>query len=127
MSPTRTLSTGWARVGLITWVAVLLAEIAIAVTSRTVGKPPWWLGPSVDPAPLLLAAIPLLLVVVPGVLFARSHAMAPRVAMLSATALFIVGAVDIFDTPGVAVVECAITVAAFLGSVSTIAGVFSRD
>lgn len=126
MPSTREFTTGWARVGVVTWAAVLLAEVAVAITSRTVGKPPWWLGPSTDPAPFVLAAIPLALVVIPAVLFARSHPGAPRIAALCAIALVVVGVVDIDATPGVAVVECAIAFAALLGSLSTNAGLFTR-
>ena len=120
------ITRGWSQVGVITWIAVLLADIAVSVTSRTVGKPPWWLGPSVNPAPLFFIAIPLVAIVVPLFLFVRSHARATRIAIVCASALAIIAIADIHRTPGVAVVELVVAVAAILGSIATNAGVFDR-
>lgn len=123
---TRRISPGWARVGLVTWIAVLLSNIAVGVTSRTVGKPPWWLGPSVDPAPIVFVALPLLLVATPLIFFYRSSVHAPRIAMGCACAMSVVALADLGETPGVAVVEIAIALAALMGSIATNAGVFTR-
>lgn len=122
----RELTPGWARVGLITWVAVFLANIAVAITSRTVGKPPWWLGPSVDPAPIVMIAVPIALIVMPGVLFLRTHRRAPLAGLVCAGALVVVGLADIGATPGVAVVEIVVAVAGAMGSLAANAGVFER-
>jgi len=93
---------------------VLLSNLATAITSRTVGKPTWWLGPSVDPAPIAYVTLPIALVAIPLLLFYKSHPRAPRFAAGCACALAVVAVIDLGRSPGVAVVEIGVAVAALL-------------
>lgn len=42
-------SHGWRTVSFISWIATLAALVAVAISSRTIGQPVWWLGPRADP------------------------------------------------------------------------------
>jgi len=117
------LRIGWARVGLATWVGVTISMIAIAVTSRTVSKPPWWLGASTNPAPLYVTAIPVIVCLTPIIVIALRRRTSPLIGCLCATALAVSAALDVSTTPGVAVVQAALAIAALAGSVALWAGI----
>ena len=126
-SPTRGhrigLRIGWARVGLATWVGVTIGMIAIAVTSRTVSKPPWWLGASTNPAPLYFTAIPVIACLTPVIVIALRRRISPLIGCVCAVALVISAVLDVSSTPGVAVVQAALAIAALAGSVALWAGI----
>lgn len=65
------LSDGWRTVSFITWVLSGAALVAVAITSRTIGRPIWWLGPESDPATPLLLLVPLAIIVVPLVVTSK--------------------------------------------------------
>lgn len=96
--------------------------IAVGVTGRTVGKAPWWLGPSVDPAPLLYVLIVAIIVAAPIVAVLWWSRWAPFVGLASSGAIAVCALPDITNSPGVAVVELGIALAAAMGSASSFAG-----
>jgi hypothetical protein len=96
--------------------------ISVGVTGRTVGKPPWWLGPSVDPAPLLYVLIVAVIVAAPIVTALWWSQWTPLVGICASVGIALCALPDVADTPGVAVVEIASAVAAAMGSVSLYAG-----
>lgn len=121
-SPTTGLSQSWRYIALATWGAVLFCMIAIGVTGRTVGKAPWWLGPSVDPAPLFYVLIVAAIVAAPIVTVLWWSWWAPIVGLGAAIGIAVCALPDISDSPGIAVVELAISLAAAMGSASLFAG-----
>jgi hypothetical protein len=122
--PTRLgLRIGWARVGLATWAGVTIGMIAIAVTSRTVSKPPWWLGASTNPAPLYFTAIPVIVCLTPIIVIALRRRTSPLIGCVCSLALAVSALLDVSNTPGVAVVQAALAVAALSGSVALWAGI----
>ena len=117
------LRVGWARVGLATWIGVTVGMIAIAVTSRTVSKPPWWLGASTNPAPLYVTVIPVIACLTPIIAIALRRRSSPLIGCVCAVALAVSAALDATLTPGVAVVQAALAIAALGGSVALWAGI----
>lgn len=97
--------------------------VAIAVTSRTVSKPPWWLGASTNPAPVYFTAIPVIVCLTPIVVIARRLRTSPLIGSVCAIALAVGAALDASTTPGVAVVQAALALAALAGSVALWAGI----
>jgi hypothetical protein len=117
-----TLSRGWRYVALATWGAVLFCMIAVGVTGRTVGKAPWWLGPSVDSAPIFYVLLIAVIVTAPIVTVLWWSQWTPVVGVVSAIGIGLCALPDVGNSPGVAVVEIAIALAAAMGSVSLYAG-----
>lgn len=95
-----------------------MSLVAVAVSSRTVGKPPWWLGPSTSPAPVVFALVPVALVGGAFVATWWSARLAPTVGVLCALGLGAVAAPDLSASPGVAAVQGAIALAMLLVSVA---------
>lgn len=116
------MSRGWVKVGLVTWVATLLAFVAVAISSRTVGKPAWWIGPSTDKAPFVYLLVPVAIIMTPIVCLFYAPSRAARIGMTCASLLAVVGLVDLHDSPGVAVVELIIAASALMASVALRAG-----
>lgn len=116
------LSRGWSRVGLVTWGAALLGLAATAISSRTVGKPAWWIGPSTDPATFVSLLVPVTLTVSPAVAIVVASRRAWLVGLACSAGLGAMAAFDATDSPGVALVEAAIAVATAAISVAMRAG-----
>lgn len=121
-SPTKGLTQSWRYIALTTWGAVLFCMIAVGVTGRTVGKAPWWLGPSVNPAPIVYVLIVAVIVAAPIVTVLWWSRWTPIVGLSAAAGIALCALPDISDSPGIAVVELAVSVAAAMGSASLFAG-----
>lgn len=116
------LSRAWSRIGLVTWGGALLALAAAAISSRTVGKPTWWIGPSTDPASFASLLVPVALTVAPAVVIASAPHLANRVGLACSAGIAVMAAYDIGDTPGVAIIEGVVAVATATISVALRAG-----
>jgi hypothetical protein len=121
-TPVAGLTRNWRYIALTTWGAVLFSMVAVGVTGRTVGKPPWWLGPSVDPAPILYVLIVAGIVAAPIVTVLWWSHRAPFVGLCAAIGIALCALPDLSASPGIAVVELAIAIAAAFGSVALYAG-----
>lgn len=121
-SSVKGLTQSWRYVALTTWGAVLFCMIAVGVTGRTVGKAPWWLGPSVDPAPLIYVLIIAAIVAAPIVTVLWWSRWAPIVGIGASLGIAVCALPDVSDSPGIAVVELAVSLAAVMGSASLFAG-----
>ncbi len=118
----RVLASGWAVVGTATWVATLFAIVAIAISSRTISRPPWWLGPSTDPATPFALIILAIVITFTAVTYLGSYSVAPWVGVFSSGFLGVYAIVDLGATIGVAVAQIVVAVAALAGSLATFAG-----
>ncbi len=58
-------SDGWRMVSFLTWIGVLAAVLAVTISSRTIGRSIWWLGPSSNPAPVFYLLIPIIIIGTP--------------------------------------------------------------
>ena len=116
------LTNTWRTVAVVSWLLVLFAIIAVAVTSRNIGKPTWWLGPQSNPSFVLLWALPFVAPIASIIAAVKFGRIASFVGFGSALLLGVIGAVDIDNTPGVALVECVIAVSSALIAIATFAG-----
>ena len=116
------LTNTWRTVAVVSWLLVLFAIIAVAVTSRNIGKPTWWLGPQSDPSFVLLWALPFVAPIASIIAAVKFGRIASFVGFGSALLLGVIGVADINKTPGVAVIECTIAIASALIAIATFAG-----
>ncbi len=116
------LTDTWRTVAVVSWLLVLFAIIAVAVTSRNIGKPTWWLGPESNPSFVLLWALPFVAPIASIIAAVKFGRIASFVGFGSALLLGVIGAADIGNTPGVALVECVIAVSSALIAIATFAG-----
>ena len=116
------LTNTWRTVAVVSWLLVFFAIIAIAVTSRNIGKPTWWLGPESNPSFMLLWALPFVAPIASIIAAIKFGHIASYVGFGSALLLGAIGAADINNTPGVALVECVIAVSSALIALATFAG-----
>ncbi len=116
------LTNAWRTVAVVSWLLVFFAIIAVAVTSRNIGKPTWWLGPESNPSFVLLWALPFVAPIASIIAAIKFGRVASYVGLGSALLLGAIGAADINGTPGVALIECAIAVSSALIAIATFAG-----
>ncbi len=116
------LTNTWRIVAVVSWLLVFFAIIAVAVTSRKIGKPTWWLGPQSNPSFVLLWALPFVAPIASIIAALRFGRVASYIGLGAALLLGAIGAADIHNTPGVALVECAIAVSSALFAIATFAG-----
>ena len=122
-STERTGLTGtWRTVAVVSWLLVFFAIMAVAVTSRNIGKPTWWLGPESNPSFVLLWALPFVAPIASIIAAIKFGHIASFVGFGAALFLGAIGVADINGTPGVALIECAIAISSALIAIATFAG-----
>ncbi|TSA53909.1 MAG: hypothetical protein D4R44_02600 [Actinobacteria bacterium] len=104
------------------WLLVMVAIAAVAITSRNIGKPTWWLGPQSNPSFILLWALPFSAPIISIIATVRFSRQASYVGLVAAIALGAIAAGDIKGTPGVAAIEATIAVSSALFSIAAFAG-----
>lgn len=112
------LSDGWRTVAFITWVLTAAGIIAIAITSRTVGRPIWWLGSESDPASPLFIILPVVTVAAPLYAAGRKPEILSRVGLICSGALLVSATLDIASSPGVAAGVAVVSLAALSVSIA---------
>jgi hypothetical protein len=115
------LSDGWRTVAFITWVLTAASIVAIAITSRTIGRPVWWLGSESNPAPLLFVMVPLLSVVIPLYFASRNPDSLPIVSIVCSGALLLSALFDVSSSPAVALAIGVISLATLSISIALVA------
>ena len=116
------LTSTWRTVVVVSWLLVFFAIIAVAVTSRNIGKPTWWLGPQSNPSFVLLWALPFAAPIASIIAAIKFGHIASFVGLGAALFLGAIGVADISNTPGVALIECAIAISSALIAIATFAG-----
>ena len=112
------ISDGWRTVSLITWIGVFGALLSVAVSSRTIGRPIWWLGPAGNPAPLVFLVLPIVLTVTPIVATVwRPHQMV-RVGLVCSLILLATAIPDFGDSPAIAWAVSVIAIAAIVETIA---------
>ena len=112
------LSDGWRTVAFITWVLTAASVIAIAITSRTVGRPIWWLGPESDPASPLLVLLPIVTVAIPLYAAGRKPEILPQSGIICSGALLLSAALDVSSSPAIAIAIAIVSVASLSISIA---------
>ena len=113
-------SDGWRTVSTITWAGVFAALLAVAISSRTIGRPIWWLGPSSAPASPLLITIPLAIVLVPLVATLRSPRYMTTASWACSLALIATGIAELASNPAISIAVVVIGVAALMESIAVV-------
>lgn len=113
---------GWRMVSLVTWVGTLAALIAVAISSRTIGQPVWWLGTRFDPASPILILVPLAMVVVPLVATWRAPHLMTRTGIACSLLLMATALPDIGGSPAVSLAVVVVAGAAFLAVIAQLIG-----
>jgi membrane-bound metal-dependent hydrolase YbcI (DUF457 family) len=116
------LTSTWRTVTIVSWLLVFFAIMAVAVTSRNIGKPTWWLGPESNPSFVLLWALPFVAPIASIIAAIKFGHIASFVGFGAALFLGAIGVADISGTPGVALIECAIAISSALIAIATFAG-----
>ena len=113
-------STGWRTVSFISWVAVLAALVAVAISSRTIGRPVWWLGSRFHPAPAIFMLIPLSVVVTPLVATWRAPEIMIPTSVVCSLLLAATALPDVADSPATALGVIVVAFASFLSSIAQV-------
>lgn len=113
-------SSGWRTVSFISWIAVLAALVAVAISSRTIGRPVWWLGSRFDPAPAVFMLVPLSLVVTPLVATWRAPDIMVRTSVICSLLLAATAIPDVASSPATALGVIVVAIASFLSSIAQV-------
>lgn len=109
---------GWRTVSFITWIGVLASVLAVAISSRTIGRPIWWLGPSSNPAPIFYLLIPIVIIGTPLFVTMRRPERIVRVGLMGSAALLISATPDIGSNSAIAIAILTIGLAALASSIA---------
>lgn len=113
-----TLSDGWRTVSFITWILAGASLVAIAITSRTIGRSIWWLGPESNPASPVFLFVPLVIIVVPLVVTTRLPGRITVTNIVASALLTLTALGDINSSPAIAAGVAVVGVASMAVSVS---------
>ena len=116
------LTRTWRNVTALSWLVLGLAVLALAISSRSLGKPAWWLGPESQPQFFLLWATPFVPPLASIVTSLRFSRWATPVSFVSALALAVVAVFDLQNSPGIAAGEFVLAGAGVLISIASLAG-----
>lgn len=112
----------WAAITVVTWLAVTAALAAVAISSRNVGKPTWWLGTASDPTFVALWFLPFLAPIAAIIAALRHARWASFVGMGASLAIAAIAVVDIESSPGVALMEIVVAACAMTTAIASLAG-----
>lgn len=113
-------SDGWRTISTITWAGVFGALLAVAISSRTIGRPIWWLGPSSSPASPIFITIPLALVLLPLVATLRYPRRMTTTSWVCSLALIATGIAELTSNPAISIAVVVIGVAALMESIAVV-------
>jgi hypothetical protein len=113
-------TTVWSTVSFISWIAVLAALIAVAISSRTIGRPVWWLGSRFHPAPAIFMLVPLSVIVTPLVATWRAPEIMVRTSIICSLLLGATAIPDVSDSPATALGIVVVALASFLSSIAQV-------
>lgn len=116
------LTRTWRNVTALSWLVLGLAILALAISSRSLGKPAWWLGPESQPRFFLIWATPFVPPLASIITSLRFSRWAPPVSFVSALALGVVAVFDLQNSPGIATGEFVLAGAGVLISIASLAG-----
>ena len=116
------LTRGWKIAVIVTHLAIAGALLVLAISSRMVGKPTWWLGYEADPAFILLLVLPFLGPIVVIIATVRISRLVPLAGVASTALLAATGVVDISRTPGVALGELVLAGCTAVATIAALAG-----
>jgi len=113
-------SDGWRTISTVTWAGVFGAMLAIAISSRTIGRPIWWLGPTSQPASPMWLIVPICLVAFPIFTTLRIPHRMVTTSWVCSVGLIATGLVDISSSPAIALSVVVIGIAALMESIAVV-------
>ena len=116
------LTRGWKIAVIFTHLAIAGALLVLAISSRVVGKPTWWLGYEAYPPFFLLLVLPFLGPIAVIITTVRISRFVPLAGIASTVLLAVTGAVDISRTPGVALGELVLAGCTAVATIAALAG-----
>jgi hypothetical protein len=121
-TPAGSLTRQWTIAIVVTQLLIVGALIAVAISSRSIGKPTWWLGYEYAPAFFLLWFLPF--IAPAGMIFAafKHSRLLPFVGLASTLLLGVTSGFDVSRTPGIAICEILLTVCTALSTIAALAG-----
>jgi hypothetical protein len=105
----------------VSWVGIFLCQIAVAVTSRNIGKSAWWLGPESNPRFPLVWSVPFVVTLVALIATQRPHKYTIAIHAVCVGLLAAIATGDLNGSPGVAVLQYGIAFIALLVSFVSLA------
>jgi len=111
----------WRTLASISWVGTLLCQVAVAVTSRNIGKSAWWLGPESNPQFPLVWAVPFLITLAALIATQRPRKYTIVIHLVCVAMLAAVATGDVANSPGVAMLQYGVAGIALLISFVSLA------
>ena len=111
----------WRMLASVSWVGIFLCQVAVAVSSRNIGKSAWWLGPESNPQFPLLWGLPFAITIAGLVATQRPRRYTIFVHLGCVLALVGVALGDVSNAPGVALLEFVLAGIALLVSLVSLA------
>ena len=121
------LTMGWRVVTACTWVAVIVAFVAIWNTSVQLGLSTWWLGPRGQPQPQLVRLLPFVAPLMMCVAVFNNVRHLAWFGLAASGVVAVFGVIDLWYVPGLAVVELLVAVAAAIVSLASLTGTYRSD
>ncbi|MFZ9867438.1 MAG: hypothetical protein ACO3FC_05645 [Ilumatobacteraceae bacterium] len=118
---TATAQRPWRVLASVSWVGILLCQVAVAVSSRNIGKSAWWLGPESNPQFPLVWALPFAITIAGLVATQRPRRYTVFIHLGCVVALVGVALGDVSNAPGVALLEFVLAGIALLVSLVSLA------
>jgi len=111
-------SDGWRMVSFLTWIGVLASVLAVTISSRTIGRSIWWLGPSSNPAPVFYLLLPIVIIGTPLLVTLQRPQRMVRVGLFASIALLISALPDAGSNSAIAIAILVIGLAALASSIA---------
>jgi hypothetical protein len=108
------------------WVAIISALGTVAGASEVVGRQVWWLGDDGRRAPIFVLVLPVIAPIVTMVAALNNRRWVPYASCAAAATTLLTAWGDRHRSPGAALVELALGIAAVLLSVASFAGRYGR-
>lgn len=104
----------WRTLATVSWIGIVLCQVAVAVTSRNIGKSTWWLGPEANPRFPLVWAAPFVVTLVALAATQRPRKYTVAIHAVCVVLLAAIATGDLEGSPGVAVLQFGIALIALL-------------
>lgn len=111
----------WRTLASVSWIGILLCQVAVAISSRNIGKSAWWLGPESNPQFPLVWALPFAITIAGLVATQRPRPYTKFIHLGCVLALVGVALGDVSNAPGVALLEFVLAGIALLVSLVSLA------
>jgi len=111
----------WRTLASVSWIGILLCQVAVAISSRNIGKSAWWLGPESNPQFPLLWGLPFAITIAGLVATQRPRRYTIFIHLGCVAALVGVALGDVSNAPGVALLEFVLAGIALLVSLVSLA------